>query len=495
MPIRKKQEKKIVMRKNVKSHIPQYRMLRAEADDVRNLLRCHSEPDVRLYNHVLQSNIRQHHRHAAGSPIPWTTIQRYLPGAIAHRLSSFIEIGGYWPGHCREYRVKDEYLIAYSEIGGLMSAEEYLAEPHVCFDTGRLMNSPPLSKLTYPSRMPLPEGTRAAIKVLDRNKCLANLPAVEMHEQQRRAEYQEVSQHHDKANAEYKRARGRFINDSSCRAMFLDYKPTRYSGDIWSYKPAWRATSTGRLHVVGGCMQSASGEMKRRAYSGIEGLKNYDIKSSQIFITITLLEQAGLDASWLIEYVETPNYKEVYGNRVNIPGNLFKRIVIAMCMGAQLPESIEQARYAEFSILDYLAEVAHDKHHLSELLKGLREVVEPLVRALKQWHAYLLDKYIPKHRRGAYLPNAAGFYLNLTELRLTLDKGSDVPKVAAHLLQGLEAACIQEMIGRSAEANFTPISCEHDGFIVSSGEPDLTLWDEITCRHGLTGMQLVYKAL
>jgi hypothetical protein len=124
------------------------------------------------------------------------------------------------------------------------------------------------------------------------------------------------------------------------------------------------------------------------------------------------------------------------------------------------------------------------------LLKGLRGVVEPLAVVLKRWHKYLLDEYIPQNRIGAYLPNAVGRYLPVNEIRLI-----DVPKVAAHLLQGLEAACIQEMIVRSDEANFKPISCEHDGFIVSSGEPDLLLWNEITKRHGLGGMNLVHKDL
>src|SRR5205085_3821027 len=113
------------------------------------------------------------------------------------RLSSFIEIGNYWRGHCREYRVKDEYLIAYSEIGAQMSAEEYLLEPQVCFDTGRLMNTPPRSSINSPSGHPLPEGTRASIKVLDRNGGLANLAGVERHVQERRAEYQQANRHYD----------------------------------------------------------------------------------------------------------------------------------------------------------------------------------------------------------------------------------------------------------------------------------------------------------
>lgn len=483
--------------KRIKSYIPKYRVLKAEAEYVHKLLRGYSEPDKRLFNHILQSNSRQHHQHPAGSPIPWTTIQKHLPGAVGFRLSPFVEIGGFWPGHCREFRVKDEYLLEYLRISTQMSAEKYLQEPKICFDTGRLMNSPPRSRVTDSSRNPLPRWTRTSIEVLVRNGCLANLAAIEAHVHKRGADLDEAKLYLDKDSREFKRIKGRYINDSSCRAAFLDYKPVQYSGDIWFYTPAWEAKSTGRLHVHGGCMQSASGEMKRLAYSGIDDLKNYDIKSSQVFITIMLLEQAGLDASWLIEYIDTPNYKVEYGNRAGIPGDLFKRIVIAMCMGAHLPKTTQNAEYRENSILDYLVEAAQDAHHLSVLLKSLREIVEPLAAVLKQWHKYLLDEYIPQNKKGAYLPNAVGRHLNLNELRLNHPqyKWSDVSKVAAHLLQGLEAACIQEMIARSDEANFAPISCEHDGFIVSSGEPDLQLWNEITERYGLGGMMLVCKDL
>jgi hypothetical protein len=485
------------MTKKNESYIPsRHRVLRSEAAYIRNLLKGLGEADVRLYNHILQSNIQQRHDHPEGSPVPWATMKEYLPGAVSARLRPFVDISGYWPGHCRVYRVHDEHLIEYTRISSQMSAEEYLSEPHVCFETGRLMNIPPRSRLTSDANHPYPPTVRSSIRVLDRNGCYANLPAIEGHVRRRSADFESVSTHYDRGSQEFQKAQGRYINDSYCHNAFWKYKPVQHSGDIWFYRPAWQVAKTGRLHVKGGCLQSASGDMKRLAYMGIDGFRNYDVRSSQIFITVVLLEQASIHCPWLMDYYSLHDYGS-YGRQIGIPGKLFKRIIIAMCMGAHLPSPSEVRYCSNNSILKYLGEVAQDRAHLIVLLKRLREVVGPLNVALRRWHSHLLTNYIQTHRVGGYLPNALGMYFSLKEFDLAQKrkKRAIIREVVAHILQGLEGACIQEMIARSDEANFTPISCEHDGFITSSGEADLTMWDEITERHGLGGMRLEEKEL
>ncbi|HJQ27237.1 MAG TPA: hypothetical protein VKA60_25335 [Blastocatellia bacterium] len=470
-------------------------MLRCQYRYLHELLPDYDLPEKRFYNHIMQSNIRQCRQHPEGSPVPWRTIRKDLPGAISHRLKSLLKIGGYWPDHCRVYQVHEEHLLEYTGISARLSAEEHLSEPYVCFETGRLMNTPPQSRLTSDSNHKLPPIPRAAIEVLSRNGCFANLPGIDSVMRMREVEYEAACARPVCAPLERERLKGRLINDRSCRDSFYSYRPVQYSGDIYFYRPAWKVVSTGRLHVGGGCMQSASGEMKRRAYE-IEGVENYDIVSSQIFITITLLQQVGLDASWLIDYYDLHNY-EWYGEQAGIPGKLFKHIVIALCMGAHLPTVGQLARIERSSILKILGAVAEDEQHLASLVRDLREVVGDLAAVLKDWHRHLLDHYIPANRVKGYLPNAVGMNINLTELNLDQPRyrSEGISRVAAHLLQGLEAVCIQEMIARSDEANFMPISCEHDGFIVSSGKADMSLWSEITAGHGLGGMKLVQKAL
>jgi hypothetical protein len=473
-------------------------MLKAQAEAIRSKFEGYSEPDIRLYAHILDSNIRQSHQYPDGSPLPWQAINKHLRGAVSFRLKDFIEIGGYWPGHSRRYKVKDEHILEHLQIADRMDAEEYSAHPKVIFETMRLNNKPPQSRINDSSRHSEPHLIRAAIEVLARNGSYAKLAAIETHVKRRRIDMGEACLRYGQSSPEYRTARGRFYNDASCRDAVRQCHPSLHSSDTYSYKPAWKAVRTGRLHVVGGGLQSASGDMKRVAYDGIYGVKNYDIESSQPFITIELLTRAGVDAAPLVNYIQTPNYKQVYGDAAGLPGSTFKRIVIALLMGAQLPPSSKSAQYGQYAILDYLAEVAADQEELEALLQALRGVVGDIAAVLKQWHGYLLKTYIPDNAiKGRYLCNAIGKHLALHELRLNdnRQKWKDIPKVAAHILQGAEGACILEMIARSDEANFTPISCEHDGFIVSAGEPDMALWEEITLRHGLGGMRLIEKDL
>jgi len=483
----------------IASFIPiHHKMLKAQAQRIRAKLAKHSEPDKRLYTHLLDSNVRQINQYPEGSPVPWKAINKHLRGAVSHKLKDFVEIGGYWPGHSRRYKVKEEHILEHLEIADRMDTEEYTAHPKVCFETMRVSNRPPKSRTNNSSRHYEPPLIRAAIEVLTRNGYYGNEEAIKSHVKQRRADFEEARHRYDQASPEYQKAAGRYYNDSFCEKAFLDYELIEKSSGVRHCTPAWYAVKTGRLHIVGGGLQSASGDMKRLAYAGIEGIKNYDIESSQPFIATMLLQQARIDAAWLIDYLQTTNYKEVYGKAVGIPGSVFKRIVIAMLMGAQLPHSLKSARYGSYDILDYLAEVSTDEDHLSRLLKRLWEVVGELNSRLKQWHKYLLDTYIPSNtKRGGYLQNAVGKHSALYELSLNhpRKRWKDVSKVVAHILQGMEAACILEMIARSDEANFTPISCEHDGFIVSAGEPDMTLWNEIISGHGLGGMKLVNKEL
>lgn len=483
----------------IQAYIPEsHKMLKAQAERIRTKLSSYSEQDIRLYVHLLDSNVKQCRQYPDGSPLPWKVINKHLRGAVSHRLKDFVEIGKYWHGHSRRYKVKDEHITEHLEIADRMDTKEYQIDPKVCFETMRILNNSPQSRINDSSRHPEPPLVRAAIEVLTRNGYYGNEAAIKSHIQQRRAVFEETRRRCDPKSEEYRKAAGRYYNDSACEKAFLDYKLIEQSDGIRYCTPAWYAVRTGRLHIVGGGLQSASGDMKRVAYAQIDGIKNYDIESSQPFIGAMLLERAGIDASWLRDYLQTLNYKEVYGDAAGIPGSIFKRIVIAMLMGGQLPHSVKSAWYGHYDILDYLNEVATDEEHLSHLLKNLWQVVGELNDRLKQWHRYLLDTYIPQNKiRGGYRCNAVDKYKALSELNLSdsKKKRKDIPKVVAHILQGAEAAVILEMIARSDEANFTPISCEHDGFIVSAGEPDMALWKEITTRHGLSGIKLVPKEL
>jgi hypothetical protein len=166
-----------------------------------------------------------------------------------------------------------------------------------------------------------------------------------------------------------------------------------------------------------------------------------------------------------------------------------------------MPKTAKGYADRDNTILDSLAEVANGEDEMKLLLERLWATIGEMAEAIRKWHIYLLDRYIPankvKERGGYYLPNAIGKNLFLGDLKLDHPylRLVDVSKVAAHILQGLEAAVVLSFIGEQDPAACVINSCDHDGFTVSAGEPSLALWDDLTARFGLAGLRLEEKEL
>lgn len=477
------------------SYIPDHhRMLAPQRDYVNRVLDMTSckPADRAFFAHALVCYALSAHRQQDGVPIPYESYQRGLPGANPFRLNTVLEISGYWQGHCREYRPVDSVLRHYLSIASRLSVHEFLATDVVSFETGRKMNKPPRSRSYDANRNVEPPLVRACIERLTDNGAYFMLDDFE-------AEYRRIAADFEAQTAPDSRTVGRYVAATSTRDFLLYHRPEPIGEGMWKYTPAWFSVSSGRLHHVGGGLQSAARNLKRAGYSNMDGMKNYDIRRCQIYIAIQLMQQAGIDASPLIEYYECADPKKQYGEALGIPGEVAKRIVIALVMGALLPRSVRGWQSNHSSVLSYLADCAADETQLEQLLKRANAALSPMAKALKKWHLYLLETYIPTHKvkggRGYLLPNAVGKLLPLYDLRLDDARARwiDVAKIAAHLLQGLEQACIQSQIVE--DDGMHAISHEHDGFIINDGSPDMRLWQSITARHGLSGMVLEEKPL
>jgi hypothetical protein len=185
-------------------------MLKSQAERIRTKLAGHSEQSMRLYTHLLDSNIRQSRQYLDGSPVPWKTINKCLRGATSYSLKDFVEIGSYWPGHSRRYKVKDEHILEHVEIANRMGIEEYAAHPKVSFETMRVINKPPQSRINDSSRHPEPLLIQRAIEVLTRNGYLGNVEAINHHVQQRRSIFEEARGCYDPKSKKYREAAGRY---------------------------------------------------------------------------------------------------------------------------------------------------------------------------------------------------------------------------------------------------------------------------------------------
>jgi hypothetical protein len=481
---------------NNKSYIADHhKMTSAQADylnEILDELDCFPA-DRRLFGHIVSCAQLQKHNESK-IPVPWETIQRDIPGAKAFRLRPLLRISGFSRGSCRTYEPADWVMDRLLEISASTTPAQIIQNGFVDFDTGRKMNKRPASRLNDANRNPEPPMIRACIKKLTENGAYIMLDDFE-------TKFQDlVKAFRAMGDGAPRRERYRLINNTSCREKTLGYGLEPVGGGVYRYTPALHPVSTGRLHIDGGCLQSTSRDLKSAAYARMPGFRNFDVKSCQPSICIRYMQRAGIDATPLIDYLETTDYKKVFGDAIGVSGSLVKRIVISICMGAWLPKKANNAHQRDNSILQYLIEeLEDDEDKLKQVLKKLWDVLGGIANCLKEWHSYLLEKYIDAHKvsggNGYWLTNESGKRLSLKDLRLKSQRFRwiDVSKCAAHLLQGMEAAVIQEFIVK--DEGIRVIQVEHDGFIINSGSPDMHLWDAITGAHGLGGLALEEKPL
>lgn len=430
-------------------------------------------------------------------------IRRHFRGADWRRLRDewLIDTKRYDAdaGLSRGFKVDERVLERFVEAGRVRVVG---AEPPRWVDlyTGKRTTRQVRSERNTRSGNALPPLVRGAIDAV--GPALFNAAAVESHldamaEAARRTR-----------GADRQKAQLRHMNDETCYgALFLQrvgrpadvapHLPAKVvaglPADTWAYVPAYRMQSTGRLGQIGGGLQSATREMKEAAYSGIPDLRNYDLKSSQARIMITLMEEAGVDPAWLIRYTETPQSKRVAAAAVGVDVDTWKRVLYAMLMGARVFEP-SQFGYAHKSkivkALRGTAREAADGHDPKRLYDNLYGYTRGLTRALETWHDHLVGPYLEAHGRRnnvdgrLYVPNRVGAVLAVEGPGIEMKTHKRKAKLAAHLLQGREAAFTHTVAVEAVGAGIPVLSHEHDGLVTIGEVPD-TIVAEAAKRAGL----------
>jgi hypothetical protein len=230
--------------------------------------------------------------------------------------------------------------------------------------------------------------------------------------------------------------------------------------------------------------------MKRAAFSGIDGIVNYDLRSSQGYGLLQELRLARLDDTWVTAHLG-PGVFEERADQLDLPKKLYKQCFFSTIMGVShmwLPGehvgAIQEALVKHFGS----AGAAHDK-----FLQVVADLA-PLQQVVRQWVEWLLnDPSCPHHRktqRREFLENAAGqkYLINrdrpLNELKR---------EAAAHILQGQEAAYIHHLTILSKKYGFVPVSNQHDG-LVTIGEVPEEAKSEAALLSGLVHAYLEPKA-
>lgn len=241
---------------------------------------------------------------------------------------------------------------------------------------------------------------------------------------------------------------------------------------------------SGRLSFKQGGPQGATRAAKAAMYDGIDGLFNYDIKSSQTEGLRQLAEELqALGADVSVEPINTylnAGGKDKVVEDTGLPRWLVKKTEHAIKFLGTIPTSITSARIsAEKSehnrnnslpdIATYALKAADgDENRADEILATLREVFAPQIRTIQKLANALLTVYwrersTPGGRgKGRVMRNACG---------VTFCKYDHPPghkrrsKVMAWYLQGLEAAYVHAITVLSEDHAYDVFANEHDGCI------------------------------
>lgn len=464
--------------------ISRWKVTEEQYEYVRSLTEGLSKNTAHLFAHILVCSTRPSVLwREERVPISSRLIDRKLPGARWLDLldRGLIEPPTEWSKRgrlSREYRATDEVLETFIGLAP-RTTEEYLKANKVNLFTGKRTTGREKSKVKDESNNAHPELICDALRVIGTN--YYDAPAVEAHIARledtiihARALWEASGRVPDTPeHKSYRRAKAQYYNDRSCYDSVKKQNPKEVGDGIWAFSPAYGVQGSGRISHIGGGLQSCSRHMKEAAYSRLRerGLKNYDLKSSQVRILTQFFEEAGIDTTWLRHYDGEPAAKHQYAEKVGIGVDAWKRILCALLMGASLPRSFEKSTGAVVS--EMRKEVSPES--LPGAYQRLYDVVAPLKARLNEWHTYLVSDYLKSHGRKhnvsgkVYIRNEVGKVFYPADVRNAHERKGDM---AAFLLQGKEAAFIHALTALSTRYGFQVLANEHDGLVTVGEIPE-----------------------
>ncbi|MEA5625298.1 hypothetical protein [Nostoc sp. UHCC 0251] len=495
--------------------ISSYRVIKSQLDFVNNLLGDVNDDTRTLFCHILVSviiNIKK----IEWIPVSSTLIKKKIQKASWKALQELglIEVTDYSHenGLSREFKVTDCIVDSFLELSKL-SPEEIINSTKYNLFTGRKSEGKLTNQKYDENRNEEPVLITSALDLIAQG--FFNMKAIIVHLDELTREENKAAEEYGQYSKEHKKARARLINDDHCFKAILNQSPVKISEEIWCYSPAYRIQMSGRVsHILGG-LQSASRRMKAAAYMGIEDLRNYDLKASQVSGLIQQFDLAKLNTDWLENYKENPNAKKDYAAQIGISVDCWKKCLCALMFGAyvssandhtkgklkDLEGTVEgEPKKKPNAIIDSLFEEAEGDIALAlEYIIKFNEAVAPLKVEIDKWHNWLLNTWVIKVGYLAkdgkrYVKNTTGKNLCITDLEKNYPLWKVKAMVSAFVLQGQESCFIHNLTLASIEYNFQVISNEHDGVVTLGVIPQAAI-DKAATMSGLEGAILEEKAL
>lgn len=392
----------------------------------------------------------------------------------------------------REFRVPTRIL---ADIKSLEPS--YLDEvSYFNLVTGRKMNTFKRHELYTAVNNPIPNLLKSSMLCIE--KCVINAAALEDY-------FKTLEVNLTGKSTDCKEYR-RYLNDKHCYSSILATGAKHIGNGFVEYYPGYRPQMSGRISEISGGVQSCTREMRAIAFKDVPEIHNYDLQSSQVWSLIQFFELAGLDISWLTNYLQVD--KQIYANRVGITKATWKNCFLALIMGGILLAISEVSKIKKFedvdtAILKYLTEELVDDKAIMESYLKFFTVVEPLKIVIDKWHTWLLKRYIFLNMDilggKLFIYNKSGIHFPIWEYKkpnadIYKDKQpwKEVSKLkrqlAAFYLQGNEATFIHQITLLGKEYGYEVYGNAHDGLITKGKIPE----EAVVVAKELSGLNYAF---
>jgi hypothetical protein len=489
-----------------------YRVIKAQLDYINSLVNEFNSDTQHLFKHILVSSLVN---------LQWDEWIPVYSGLISSKLrqaswkkleeAGLIEVSDYcmFTHKSREFKVLDNLILTFLRLGQIEAEERFKADKYNLFN-GKKDNKKQVSKTTDDSDNEYSELVTNSVKII--KESLFNMTEIKKHIAGLQAKLDEAIDKYGVGSKEYKTAFGQLKADETWFAS-VDNNALQIDDNIWSYTPVYRVKMSGRIYAIRG-LQCCSREMKAAAYTGVDELRNYDLKASQVSGLQQQFELAGLDTTWLENYRSNPNAKKEYAAQVGVSVDTWKSCLCSLLFGAslskpgkrtakkmaaQIEKNRDKMRAIDTALLNYLYEESgRDEVKTLEYLDRFNKVVAPLKDQLDLWHDWLLKVWVLKAGRLGrgciYLDNAAGVKLNYTKESKVNPEWKLKAMLSAFILQGIESAFIHALTVESIKHPYKVIANEHDGLVVL-GEIPTEAVEVAAFRSGLKYAVLEEKAI
>jgi hypothetical protein len=470
---------------------------KAQLEWITELVEGYSPAQRHMFLHVLISRLIRHGRRGPWVPVsaalmfrdlpdcPWTTEHVWRP-LQNEGLLEVDDSYSYALKESREFTVPSVLVEAFLHRGAKEGDE-----PRFDLVTGKRCRKRTAQKTTLKdtSGHYYPELIDRVLRHFQGVRRLINYAAIDRHVQLR---YEAACEAYEVCKAEgflegsaarkaYEKALGQYETDWFAFDLIKHQALRHEHGDIWSYIPAYDVQKiSGRLTEVGGGLQSCSREMKAASIEGLHYI-NYDVTSSQLYGLRQGFEEAHIDTKPIDALLVWDKKRLAAGIGVSV--DTYKGMLYAMLFhGSLYPtlqdalDSAEKHRRQVGSIAKAILEDTGctDPH---EAHAAFSELMQPLYKALKKWHKWLVGPYWRKVRqknRGYFATNDCGIVFRKSDWERGHEQKS---KMAAWYLQGKEACLIHHLALLGSKYGYTAVANEHDGLLID-GEIPQEAFDE-----------------